>query len=87
MSLEQRSEAGECDPARGALAPGEPFDGWYMVQSDWGSRQPEAGRSRVIAALRAGLAAAFGWLRRLGRALATTVGGGSGTPRSSAPRS
>jgi hypothetical protein len=87
MSLEHRSEAGPCDPARGALTPGEPFGGWEMVQSDWGSRQHELGRSRVIAALRTGLATAAGWLRRLGRALVTTVGGGSGTPRSSAPRS
>jgi hypothetical protein len=87
MSIEQRSEAGDCDPARGIAAPGDPFGGWEMVQSDWGSRQHDTGRSRVIAALRAGLAAAAGWLRRVGRALATTVGGGSGTPRSSAPPS
>ena len=87
MSLEQRSEAGDCDPALGALTPGEPFGGWEMVQTDWGSREHEPRRSRVIAALRAGFAAAVGWLRRVARALATTVGGGSGTPRSSAPRS
>lgn len=86
MSFEHRSEADASDPARGEPAPGELFGGWEMVHSDWGSRQREPGRSRVITALRAGFAGVARWLRRLVRA-ATTAGGGSETPRSSAPRS
>ena len=86
MSFEHRSEAGEPGPVRGEQTPGELFGGWEMVQSDWGSRQREPRRSRVTAALCAAIAAAVRWLRRLVRAV-TTAGGGSGTPRSSAPRS
>lgn len=86
MSFEHRSEAGGCDPPPGEPAPGELFGGWEMVQSDWGLRQREPRRRRWIAALRTTLTATAAWLRRLARVI-TLAGDGSGTRRSSAPRS
>ena len=79
MSVEHR------DPA-----PPEPCGGWELVQRDWGVRQREARRSvRLLASLWRCAVAVAAWLRRVVRAAlgAMTAGDGSGTPRSSAPRS
>ena len=90
-----RAPPGEPDPAPPDLGEGW---GWALMQRDWSLRQraPAGPRLRVLAGLRARIAAVIALLGRAARmvlrgscpatCVSPTGGGGSGTRRSSARR-